>query len=95
MTTMASLMKRSLLLPLRLVLGDRRSMVFTRRWWKGIEEELGGRATDRFLGLLLNAMDLAFCLNPAYRANINGFKARYLLRSCFGTCRTIDTLVGV
>jgi hypothetical protein len=78
---MASLVTRSLLFPIPFVIGERMVMTLTRRWHKGLEDQLCGKATDKFLELLLGAMDLAFCLSPKYRRNIHDFQGRYLFRS--------------
>ncbi len=78
---MASFVKRSLLLPIPALLGDGPGMFLTKRWCKGLEDQFCGEATDKFLELLLRAMDLAFCLSRKYRQNIDNFRGRYLFRS--------------
>jgi hypothetical protein len=78
---MASILKRSVLSPIPVLLGDHLGMRLVRRLRRGLEEELCGAATDKFLELLLRAMDLAFCLSRKYRRNILGFRGRYQFRS--------------
>ncbi|HHT9131143.1 MAG TPA: hypothetical protein ACFYED_01515 [Candidatus Tripitaka californicus] len=51
---------------------------------KGLEKELCGKVTDKFLELLLHGMDWAFRLLEDYRKNIEGFKGRYLFRTAGG-----------
>lgn len=59
-------------------------MAFGELWSRRLKEELCGKATDKFLELLLYGMDLAFCLSEGYRKNIEGFKGRYLFRTADG-----------
>jgi hypothetical protein len=53
----AAFVKRSLLPLVPLLLGDRPGLFLTRRWCQGLEKELCGQATDKFLELLLRAME--------------------------------------
>ncbi len=78
---MASILKRTILLPIPAVLGDRPGIFLTRWLSSGLEKELCGEATDKFLELLLRGMDFAFCLCRQYRKNILNFRGRYLFRS--------------
>jgi hypothetical protein len=52
-----------------------------RRSEAALRTELGGKATDEFLELLLRGMDLAFCLSRKYRRNLTDFRARYVFRT--------------
>ena len=47
----------------------------------GFKKQLMGFITDKFLELLLRAMDLTFLLSKGYRKNIKDFEARYVFRS--------------
>lgn len=51
---------------------------------KRLLKELTDEATDKFLELLLEGMDLAFALSGDYRRNIDGFRGRYLFRTADG-----------
>ena len=46
-----------------------------------LRKQLSGKVTDDFLDLLLDGMDLAFCLSKGYRKNIKNFEGRYLFRT--------------
>lgn len=46
-----------------------------------LKNEVCGETTKMFLIMLLNGMDLAFCLFKDYRENIVGFKGRYFFRT--------------
>lgn len=48
------------------------------RWTKELEKEFVGGATDKFLEILLDGMDIAFLLFKDFRRNIEGFEGRYL-----------------
>lgn len=47
-------------------------------------EEILGDATDGFLEILLNCMDLAFWFSRHFRKNIEKFEATYVFRSADG-----------
>ena len=82
---MASRLKRTILRPVPYLFSDRTGLFITRLWSKSLREELYGKVTDRFLELLLQGMDLAFCLSKGYRKNIKNFKGRYLFRTADNT----------
>jgi hypothetical protein len=44
-------------------------------------KQLPGKATDKFLELLLEGMDLAFSVLPGYSKNIKNFRGRYLFKT--------------
>lgn len=46
-----------------------------------LSKQLCGDVTDKFLGLLLNGMSMAFSLSRSYRKNIEDFKGKYLFRT--------------
>ena len=82
---MASRLKRTILRPVPYLFSDRTGLFITRLWSKSLREELYGKVTDKFLKLLLQGMDLAFCLSKGYRKNIKNFKGRYLFRTADNT----------
>ncbi len=84
---MTSRLKRILLRSIPYLFSDRAGLFLTKLWSKRLIEELYGKVTDKFLELLLGAMDLAFCLSKGYRKNIKRFEGRYLFR-------TADNLVA-
>ncbi len=57
---------------------------FARLFSKKLRKQLLASATDEFLDLLLDGMDLAFDLSRGYRKNIRGFSARYVFRTADG-----------
>ena len=52
-----------------------------RSFCRKLLNELPGEATDKFLELLLDGMDLAFLVLPGYSKNIEGFEGRYLFKT--------------
>ncbi len=78
---MTSRLKRTVLSPIPLLFPDKAGLFITRLLSKSLIEELYGKVTDKFLELLLQGMDLAFCLSKGYRKNIKNFKGRYLFRT--------------
>jgi hypothetical protein len=52
-----------------------------RRKAQALKDELEGTLTDKFVELLLVAMDLAFILFASYRRNLRDFRATYVLRT--------------
>jgi hypothetical protein len=52
-----------------------------RRKARSLLAELEGVVTDKFVELLLVAMDVGFLLLPSYRRNLRGFAGGYLLRT--------------
>ncbi len=78
---MASRMKRKALRIIPYLFSDRAGDFITRRWSKGLIDELSERVTDKFLESLLAGMDLAFYLSKGYRKNIRDFEGRYLFRT--------------
>jgi hypothetical protein len=47
-------------------------------------EQVRTAATDDFLELLLEGMEMAFCISGSYRKNIDGFKAKYVFTTADG-----------
>lgn len=78
---MESKRKRSLLSPILYLIPDRISNVAVKQFSRKLIREFQGTATDKFLELLLRAMDLSFCLSRSYRRNIKNFKGRYVFRT--------------
>jgi hypothetical protein len=85
--TMSSSLRRSVLKPIPHVLGDRLGETLARVFSGSLKNQILGAVTDKFLELLLEGMDLAFCLSSSYRRNIDNFRARYAFR-------TADDMVG-
>ena len=56
-------------------------LVLIKRFCKNLLNQLPGKATDKFLELLLDGMDLAFSVLPGYSKNIKDFKGRYLFKT--------------
>jgi hypothetical protein len=77
-------LKRTALIPFSHLFPNRVGAFATKRWSKDLIKALLGEATDDFLELLLEAMDLAFYLSKSYRKNIEDFEGRYLFRSADG-----------
>lgn len=82
---MASRLKRTVLRPIPYLFSDRTGHFMIKLLTKTLREELYGKVTDKFLELLLQGMDLAFCLSKDYRKNIKNFKARYVFRTSKNT----------
>lgn len=78
---MASILKRSLLRPIPYLFSDRIGNAAVKLFSKKLIQEFQETATDKFLELLLGAMDLSFCLSRSYRRNIKNFKGRYVFRT--------------
>jgi hypothetical protein len=78
---MGPTVRRIVLKPLSIVIGDRIGHCITRLFSKKMLVQIEGVATDTFIELLLKGMDLAFALSRGYRENITGFKANYLFRT--------------
>ena len=78
---MTSTLRRNLLRSIPYLFSDIVGVYITRLFSKGLKKELCGKATDKFLELLLMGMDLAFCLSKGYRKNIKDFEGRYLFRT--------------
>lgn len=55
--------------------------VLVTRFCKNLLKQLPGKATDKFLELLLEGMDLAFSVLPGYSKNIKNFRGRYLFKT--------------
>jgi hypothetical protein len=55
-----------------------------RRKTRLLKDELEGEFTDRFVELLLYAMDMAFMLLASYQRNLRGFRAQYVFRTADG-----------
>jgi hypothetical protein len=51
---------------------------------RALKDELEGDLTDKFVELLLYAMDLAFILLASYRRNLRDFRGNYVLRTMDG-----------
>jgi hypothetical protein len=84
---MASTLKRVALKLVGGVFGDNLGERAARVYCGSLKDQILGVATDRFLLLLLDGMDVAFCLSSGYRKNIQDFRATYAFR-------TQDGLVG-
>ncbi|MBW1855457.1 MAG: hypothetical protein JRJ00_12395 [Deltaproteobacteria bacterium] len=56
-------------------------LALIKRFCKNLLNQLPGKATDKFLELLLDGMDLAFSVLPGYSKNIKDFKGRYLFKT--------------
>ena len=56
-------------------------LVLIKRFCKNLLKQLPGKATYKFLELLLDGMDLAFSVLPGYSKNIKDFKGRYLFKT--------------
>ena len=78
---MASTLKRSLLSPFHYLFPDLISNITVKLFSKKLIREIQEITTDKFLELLLRAMDLSFCLSRSYRKNIKNFKGRYVFRT--------------
>ena len=78
---MESKLKRSLLSPILYLIPDRIGNVAVKQFSKKLILEFQETATDKFLELLLRAMDLSFCLSRSYRKNIKNFNGRYVFRT--------------
>ncbi len=63
------------------ILPDSLSRRLTRLCARALRTQLGGKFTDRFLELLLGALDLAFCLCRRLRRNLKGFEGRYVFET--------------
>lgn len=85
---MASTLGKSVLGTLSHVLSDAVAHFFAGLASSRLKRQIGGEVTEDFLELLLDGMELAFCLSRGYRKNLDGFRGRYL----FGTS---DGLVAV
>lgn len=55
-----------------------------RRRLSAFEADVGGVVTDKLTEVLLFGMELAFLVWPSYRRNLEGFRARYVLRTADG-----------
>jgi hypothetical protein len=75
---------RSLLRPIPYILSDWTGFCIARIRSSKLIKELSVKATDDFLDLLLDGMDLAFFLSKGYRKNITGFEGRYLFTTAEG-----------
>ena len=84
---MATMLKRSLLSPFHYLSPDLIGNVTVKLFSKELIKEIQESTTDKFLELLLRAMDLSFCFSRSYRRNIKNFKGRYVFR-------TIDNAVA-
>ena len=69
---------RLLLKPLSIFISDAIGHFIVRLCSKKLVLQLEGFATDKFLGLLLKGMGLAFFLSKGFRQNIAGFRGNYL-----------------
>lgn len=78
---MASMLKRSLSSPFHYLFPDLISNITVKLFSKKLIQEIQEITTDKFLELLLRAMDLSFCLSRSYRKNIKNFKGRYVFRT--------------
>ncbi len=78
---MSSMLKRSLLSPFHYLFPDLISNITVKLFSKKLIREIQEITTDKFLELLLRAMDLSFCLSRSYRKNIKNFKGRYVFRT--------------
>lgn len=84
---MASRTQRTILNLIPTLFSDRGGNLVMRLWLGKLINELGGRVTDKFLEILLYAMDLGFSLLKGFRRNIENFQGRYVFR-------TADNLVA-
>jgi hypothetical protein len=84
---MASTLKRVALKPVARVLGDHLGEKLARVYCGSLRDQILGVATDRFVVLLLDGMDVAFCLSTSYRKNIEDFRATYAFRTQDGFVR--------
>jgi hypothetical protein len=75
------MLKRSLLSPFHYLFPDLISNITVKLFSKKLIREIQEITTDKFLELLLRAMDLSFCLSRNYRKNIKNFKGRYVFRT--------------
>lgn len=75
---------RRLLRPIPYVFSDWIGLRIARIWSGKLRRELSEKVTDGFLDLLLDGMDLAFCLCKGYRENIKDFEGRYVFRTTGG-----------
>ncbi|MBM3237884.1 hypothetical protein FJZ31_16470 [Candidatus Poribacteria bacterium] len=91
---MTSSILRGLLRPIPYILSDwftfRIARVLSGRLRK-LRKELSGEVTDYFLDILLDGMDLAFCLCKGYRKNIKNFEGRYLFGTADG--RVVSSVI--
>lgn len=75
---MPSLATRLALTPISYLFTDKAGSAILRLFARRLIRQFTGAATDKFLGLLLSGMDLAFLVSKDYRRNIRNFSARYL-----------------
>lgn len=78
---MASRLKKIVIKPISFLLPDNLGNLITKSFSKKLINELLGKATDKFLEILLYSMNFAFWLSRGYRKNIKGFEGRYLFRT--------------
>ena len=78
---MGSRLKHTFLRPIPHLFSDWIGLLIARIWSGKLRKELTVKVTDAFLTILLNGMDLAFCLIKDYRKNIKDFEGRYLFRT--------------
>lgn len=60
------------------LLSEKVGLIISRLFGKKLAREIDDQVTDKFLELLLNALDLSFTLSSDFRRNIQNFKGRYL-----------------
>lgn len=76
------------------VFSDRVANWFTRVFSKKLVKELQGEVTDKFLELLLTAMDAAFWFSRSFRKNLKGFNAVYVFETVDGSVHTTAQFAG-
>jgi len=78
---MASRLRRTFLRVLSFPIPDALARWLARRWCRLLRTHMGQEITEGFLLLLLDGMDLVFCLSRRYRRNLRGFTGRYVFET--------------
>jgi hypothetical protein len=81
---MPSLLTRTVLGPVSRLMPDGTTAALTRRLCPKLANQLEGMITDEFLEVLLEGMDVGFCLSKDYRENLKDFRGRYVFRTADG-----------
>jgi hypothetical protein len=74
-------LRNSALRALRYIFSERAERLLLPWMSRKLARELREVATDDFLEALLYGMEVAFCLCPDYRRNLDGFEARYVFET--------------
>ena len=91
---MKSVLRRTLLRALAVVLPQAWLLRIVHRWTRELRAEIEGRLTDKFLEALLFGMELAFLLLNTYRRNIRNFSAGYVFRTSDGRVAATARFAG-